>query len=216
MCFYKHERNTIFMKKSNLKVKYQETEEVLAQIHSLFHFDNSNMTFKFILSAMGILVLIFMFIYGNHGGNTGRGITFFLIKYLIVFAVIFAAAMILNRTLWKKISKFTAIGEAEEEFEHKKAYYNRTLEMEMAFYDTEFHTIDNVHPEEKTYPYERVVKILESEDALGLVVKSPRYMFGGPQGLYGFPKAAIDSDKLEQIKTLLLANCPNIKKIKSF
>ena len=96
------------------RVAYKESKNTLKQICELFRVDSSDITIKFIVTVMGPLVFYFMCKYGNPGGGTPGGMTFFVIKYIVVWALAFVAAVILNRTIWRKVLSTTAVGDAED------------------------------------------------------------------------------------------------------
>ena len=86
----------------NYRVVYEETIETLEAVCELYDSDSSDLTMKFISVGAGILVLVFIFIYGEPGGGTLPGLLFFLVKYLAGWAVLAAAAMFINRTVWRQ------------------------------------------------------------------------------------------------------------------
>ena len=94
------------------RVAYKESQNTLKQICELFRVDSSDITIKFVMTVMGPLVFYFMWEYGNPGGGTPGGMTFFVIKYIVVWALAFVAAVILNRTIWRKVLSTTAVGDA--------------------------------------------------------------------------------------------------------
>ena len=63
------------------RVAYKESQNTLKQICELFRVDSSDITIKFVMTVMGPLVFYFMCKYGNPGGGTPGGMTFFVIKY---------------------------------------------------------------------------------------------------------------------------------------
>ena len=69
------------------RVAYKESKNTLKQICELFRVDSSDITIKFIVTVMGPLVFYFMCKYGNPGGGTPGGMTFFVIKYIVVWAL---------------------------------------------------------------------------------------------------------------------------------
>ena len=75
------------------RVAYKESQNTLKQICELFRVDSSDITIKFVMTVMGPLVFYFMWEYGNPGGGTPVGMTFFVIKYIVVWALAFVAAV---------------------------------------------------------------------------------------------------------------------------
>jgi len=212
-------RGKNIMEENNLQYKYQveyeETKKTLTSVCELFELDNSDLTLKFAAAVLGPVVLAFMIVYGNPGGGTPSGMAVFLMKYLAAFAAVFAALMVINRTLWGKAVRASAAGNAEQQFEKRQAVYGGAVTSRMDFYMDHFESI--TPSKTKSYSYERVVKFIETDSAFGLVLSSEQYRLGGPKNLFGFPKEALVDGDMEEFKRFLLNKCTNVKRgIKKF
>ncbi len=101
------------------RVAYKESKNTLKQICELFRVDSSDITIKFIVTVMGPLVFYFMCKWKPGRRYAGRNELFFVIKYIVVWALAFVAAVILNRTIWRKVLSTTAVGDAEDQFDRR-------------------------------------------------------------------------------------------------
>ena len=152
------------------RVAYKESKNTLKQICELFRVDSSDITIKFIVTVMGPLVFYFMCKYGNPGGGTPGGMTFFVIKYIVVWALAFVAAVILNRTIWRKVLSTTAVGDAEEQFDRRCRLNGGPVSSEIHFFDDHFDSV--TAKKTRSFSYKDVTKILETKEAFGVVVKA--------------------------------------------
>lgn len=195
------------------QVEYKETIETLTSVCELYELDNSDLMLKFVAAVLGPIVFVFMFIYGSPGDGTPEGAAVFLFKFLAVWAAAFAAAMVINRTIWGKAVRAAAAGNAEGLYEKRRTAYKKEAVSRMDFYGEHF---DSVTPsKKKSFSYEYVVKFIETKQAFGLVVRSEEYRFGGPKELFGFPKEALPGGEFEEFKKFLLGRCPKAR-VKKF
>ena len=189
----------------NYRVVYEETIETLETVCELYDVDSSDLTMKFIAAGLGILVLVFIFIYGDPGGGTVPGLLFFLVKYLLGWAALSAAAMLVNRTVWRKAVRATAAGDAQEMYQHRKAKSGKAIIAQIDFYEDRFESVTKI--KKKAFEYGQVVRLLESQRGLGMVVKKDLDMPGSPRAMIGFPKDALLDAQIEDLKGFLLEKC---------
>ena len=187
------------------RVKYKETIESLESVCEVFDADNSEITMKFVCAALGILVLVFMFIYGNPGGGTAAGLLFFFVKFLAAWALLSAAAMFINRTVWRKAVRATAAGDAEEMYRRRREKNGKNITSQIDFYEDHFESVTKIKT--RTFEYERVIKLLETKRALGLVIKTDKNI----RAVIGFPKEALMDNDIEGLRGFLLEKCPKAK-----
>ena len=163
------------------RVAYKESKNTLKQICELFRVDSSDITIKFIVTVMGPLVFYFMCKYGNPGGGTPGGMTFFVIKYIVVWALAFVAAVILNRTIWRKVLSTTAVGDAEEQFDRRCRLNGGTVSSEFHFFEDHFDRVTA----KKTIPwsYKDVTKDLEKKEEFGIVVEAATWSAGSARAM---------------------------------
>ena len=178
------------------RVAYKESQNTLKQICELFRVDSSDITIKFVMTVMGPLVFYFMWEYGNPGGGTPGGMTFFVIKYIVVWALAFVAAVILNRTIWRKVLSTTAVGDAEDQFDRRCRLNGGPVSSERSF------------------SYKDVTKILETKEAFGVVVKADPETVGSARAMIGFPKTALEGNNTDELAEFLLERCRNMKRKK--
>ena len=189
------------------------TREYLCE---LFRVDSSDITIKFIVTVMGPLVFYFMCKYGNPGGGTPGGMTFFVIKYIVVWALAFVAAVILNRTIWRKVLSTTAVGDAEEQFDRRCRLNGGPVSSEIHFFDDHFDSV--TAKKTRSFSYKDVTKILETKEAFGVVVKADPETVGSARAMIGFPKTALEGNNTDELAEFLLERCRNMKrkKVKKF
>ena len=198
------------------RVAYKESKNTLKQICELFRVDSSDITIKFIVTVMGPLVFYFMCKYGNPGGGTPGGMTFFVIKYIVVWALAFVAAVILNRTIWRKVLSTTAVGDAEEQFDRRCRLNGGPVSSEIHFFDDHFDSV--TAKKTRSFSYKDVTKILETKEAFGVVVKADPETVGSARAMIGFPKTALEGNNTDELAEFLLERCRNMKrkKVKKF
>ena len=189
----------------NYRVKYEETKKTLEPICALFDVDNSEITMKFVAAALGAVVLVFMFIYGNPGGGTVQGILLFLIKFLAAWAALAVAAIIINKTVWRKAVLATAAGDAEELSKYRREKDGKNITSQIDFYEDSFESVTKIKT--RAFEYGRVIKLLESEQAFGIVIKTDKNI----RAVIGFPKDALLEADIEEFKSFLLGRCPQVK-----
>ncbi|MCI8322024.1 MAG: YcxB family protein [Dorea sp.] len=189
----------------NYRVKYEETKKTLEPICALFDVDNSEITMKFVAAALGAVVLVFMFIYGNPGGGTVQGILLFLIKFLAAWAALAVAAIIINKTVWRKAVLATAAGDAEELSKYRREKDGKNITSQIDFYEDRFESVTKIKT--RAFEYGRVIKLLESEQAFGIVIKTDKNI----RAVIGFPKDALLEADIEEFKSFLLGRCPQVK-----
>lgn len=187
------------------RVKYKESIETLEPVCELFDADNSEITMRFVCAALGILVLVFMFIYGHPGGGTLSGLLFFFVKFFAAWAALSIAAMIINRTVWRRAVRATAAGDAELMYRHRKEKNGKNITSQLDFYEDRFDSVTKIKT--RAFEYDQVIKFLESDRAFGIVIKTERNI----RAVIGFPKEALIDADIEDLKGFLLERCPKAK-----
>ena len=64
----------------------------------------------------------------------------------------------------------------------------------------------------RSFSYEQVTKILETKEALGVVIKSDMETKGAARAMIGFPKDALEGGQVEELKNFLLERCTNMRR----
>ena len=187
------------------RVKYEETAETLEPVCELFDVDNSEITMRFVAAALGIFVLVFMFIYGDPGGGTLPGLLLFFVKFLAAWAALAAAAMIINKTVWRKAVRATAAGDAEEIHTTRREKNGKNIPSQIASNEDPSESVTKIKT--RAFDYRRAIKLLESERAFGIVIKTDKNI----RAVIGFPKEALIDGDMEEFKNFLLERCPNVK-----
>lgn len=192
----------------NYRVVYKETEEALETVCELYDADNSELTMKVIAAGAGILVLALTFFYGDPGGGTLPGLLFFLVKYLISWAALTAAAMFLNRTVWRKAVRATAAGDAQEMYRYRKAKNGEAVVSQIDFYEDRFESVTKL--KKRAFEYDQVLRLLETERGFGLVIKRDKDTMGSPRAMIGFPKEALVDADMGELKEFLMKRCQRV------
>lgn len=193
-------------------VKYKESQNTLQKICKLFRMDESDITLKFVVFFLGILIFYFVMKFGNPGND----MTKFVVRYIIWWIAAFAVGITLNRTIWRKALDATAIGDAEDQFLRRNKLNGGTVSTELDFYDDHFDSV--MEMKTRSFQYANVVKLLESEDAFAVVVKTEPDSKGSPRAMCGFPKDALEQGSINELRAFLLERCTNMrrKKVKKF
>ena len=110
----------------------------------------------------------------------------------------------------------TAIGDAEDQFLRRNKLNGGTVSTELDFYDDHFDSV--MEMKTRSFQYASVVKLLESEDAFAVVVKTEPDSKGSPRAMCGFPKDALEQGSIDELRAFLLERCTNMrrKKVKKF
>ena len=198
------------------RVAYKESQNTLKQICELFRVDSSDITIKFVVTVMGPLVFYYMWKYGSHGGNTPGGMTFFIIKFIAGWALAFVVAILVNRTIWRKVLATTAVGDAKDQFDRRCKLNGGPVSSEIHFLDDHFDSV--TAKKTRLFSYEDVTKILETKEAFGVVVKADPETMGSARAMIGFPKTALEGNNTDELAEFLLTRCKNMKrkKVKKF
>lgn len=188
------------------RVKYKESIETLEPVCELFDADNSEITMRFVCAALGVLALVFIFMYGNPGGGTVSGLLIFFVKFFAGWAALSIAAMIINKTVWRRVAiRATAAGDAEQMYLRRKEKDGKNITSQLDFYEDRFESVTKIKI--RAFEYERVTKLLESDRAFGIVIKTDRNI----RAVIGFPKGALIDADIEDLKGFLLKRCPKAK-----
>lgn len=192
----------------NFRVSYEETEDNLTDVCELFNADNSDLMMKFVSIVLGIIVFIFIMIYGNPGGGTTKGLVFFVIKYIVIWAVVTILMLIINRTLWRKVIKTTSIGDAELLLANRKKS-GKGVKSEIEFCEDHFVSVMEIKRRE--FPYNQVVRLVETKKAFGMVIKQNGSFFQSTRAMVGFPKESLVDGNLDEFRQYMLKKCQKTK-----
>lgn len=191
-------------------VKYKESQDTLKKICELFRLDESDITLKFVVLFLGVLVFYFMQQYSNPGGGTTNGMIIFVVKYLVCWIAAFFVAILFNRTIWRKALDATATGDAEDQFMKRFKMNGGTVNTELDFYEDHFDSV--MEKKTRSFQYSQVVKLLESKEAFAVVVKTDPDGIGSPRAMCGFPKESLEQGDIEELKAFLLERCTKMKR----
>ena len=193
-------------------VKYKETQNTLKKICELFRVDESDITIKFAVILLGILVFVLF----PKQGLEGTKMFLFILKFVVGWIVVFFCAILFNRTIWRKALDATAVGDAEDQYRKRYKMNGGTVYTELDFYEDHFDSV--MEKKTRSFQYTQVVKLLESEEAFAVVIKVEPDGVGSPRSMCGFPKDALEQGNIEDLKAFLLERCTNMKrkKVKKF
>ncbi len=192
------------------KVKYEETKETLIQTCELYRLDLNKIGYRICAACLAIAVLIIILVKSNLLTQSTNDQIFFYIRYLVIWIAIFIGLEIFRKTFGKKMAKTSAYGDGDAAYTARCEQRKGKLVVEMSFFEDHF--LNDTGSKQTTYAYTDVAKILESDTAIGIVVKTP----DGPKGIYSFPKEALSDISLEDAKAFLETACPSVKKVKTF
>ena len=86
-----------------------------------------------------------------------------IIKFIACWALAFVAAILVNRTIWRKILATTAVGDAEDQFDRRCKLNRGPVSSEIHFFDDHFDSV--TAKKTRSFSYEDVTKILETKEA---------------------------------------------------
>lgn len=204
----KHEM-TEKAKKEDIKfeVKYKETKEVLTKICRLYIADSASINCRLFVGILIPFVVLLMFIYGNPGGGTPSGIAMFVVKAVLVWIVAFFVMKYISKFIGSKYADIVALGDGETKFnERTKRRKGEVLAVRVCFKEDDFQNITKTLT--KTYRYVNVTRLIETKDAMAVVVRNPET---GEKGLYGFPKDAFTVGDADVLRTFLTEKCKGAK-----
>lgn len=192
---------------TKFEIKYKETQEVLTKICGVYDMDKTYINIRLFLMILVPFVAALMMVYGNPGGGTPSGLAVFLLKVLVVWIAVYFLSGILAKTIGKKVANLSAAGDGEEMYNRrKKMRKGADFTVRMCFEEECFRNITKTL--EKTYYYKDVTRLLETDDAMAIVVRQP----SGEKGLYGFPKDAFVEGDADALRSFLEAKCQGAKK----
>ena len=187
-------------------VKYEETKDAIFQTCELYRLDSSISGFRIGASTLAIMILIVILGKSNILSLGSVNLVLFLLKYWGVWALIFVAMEIFRRTLGKKLVSTAAFGDAEAAYERRKEKKLNDLSVTMEFFDDHF--VNDTQDKQRTFYYQQILKLLESDKAIGIVVRTDQ----GIKTLFGFPKEALQDTSLTTFKSFMESACPKVKK----
>lgn len=196
--------------KYKFRVSYVESKEVLQKICELFNIDNSDLTMKVVDVILGVLVLVGMFVYGKPGGGTIGGVVFFLVKFVVCWALLSILTLVINRTIWRKAVIWTSVGDAEEQYVRRKARNKGNIKSQIEFYEDYFCSV--TAKKKREFRYDQVVKFLETDETFGIIIKPEMETLTSTRAMIGFPKNTLENADIEELKKFLLERCPRAKK----
>lgn len=192
------------------KVKYEETKETLIQTCELYRLDLNKIGYRICTICLGIAVLIIILVKSNILTlSIGEQISFYL-KYAGIWIAIFLGMEIFRRTLGKKMANTSAYGDGDAAYAQRVEQRKGKLIVEMSFFDDGF--LNDTQTKQSKYSYSEVCKILESDSAIGIVIKTAQ----GAKGIYSFPKNSLLEGSLEELKDFLVSHCDSVNKVTTF
>ena len=201
------------MAKTKFQVRYEESAETLGYVYKLHNLDNSAMTLRFVIFFLGMLILTILL--KNDFPGWGAPLVKFLVKYGIYWGAIMLTAIIIHKNLWVRVVNYSSEGQGIEKFEERMAERQEPLQVTMRFYHDRF--VNHTSIKDKEYGYYRVVRILETEEAFGIVYTQIEEMIGGPKGVFGVPKNCIQGGDVDAFRSFLLEKCTKCKgKVRKF
>ncbi|SFQ13749.1 hypothetical protein SAMN02910358_00817 [Lachnospiraceae bacterium XBB1006] len=186
------------------EANYDETMETLTQTCELYRLDSKRYTYPI---AWACICFFVTFSLAKTLDLKTLSISTYLL-YIGGWLLSLCALHIFRYTIGRHLAKTTAIGDADLAYNERIKGRKTPLHIHIQFYEDTF--CSRTQSQEVSYPYSRVLHIMESKDALGLVIRSE----AGPKGIYSFPKDSVNDGQYDALKNYLVSVCPKIKKIK--
>lgn len=187
-------------------IKYEETKENIFRTCELYRLDSSINGFRIGALALSIMILVAMIANMGVFQSSPVEVVIFLLKYCGIWALIFVGLECFRKTFGKKLASTAAYGDANGAYERRKEKNINDLRVEIDFFDD--HLVNITPTSQKEYSYKQVVKLLESDKAIGLVIRSEQ----GAKGLFAFPKEALEDTSPDAFKSFIENCCPHVKK----
>ena len=188
------------------KVKYEENQKVLTGICKIFHLAQKRTTFRIVVACGGLIVLAFMMYYGDRGGGTPGGFLILMIKFALWWLIAFFIGDILAQTIGRRLEESTSLVDGEDMYKRRMRNRKTPPAVCVEFYDD--HVVNNIDGIKKEYTYDKIRRLVESNDTLGIILIRD----DGKKGLYGFPIDGIVKADPEELKEFIAGKCPQVKK----
>lgn len=183
------------------KMKYTETEEVVIETCKLYNIYKLAKSTRIMVAAVGAFVLCFVIHYSKPFGGSPTDSLLFVVKALIWWALAFVAGEIFSKTLGRRFELLSAIGDGQELHEQKAKRLGGDVKVRVEFFDDYF--VNYANDQKQEFPYVDVLKLLESQTTLGLIV----HQNDGRKSLFGFPKSGLQKTDTEELKSFLEKKC---------
>jgi hypothetical protein len=192
--------------KVEYQFKYNETKEVLTEIMKLHGLSKIKMNFRIVTAVGGVFVFICMFLWSDFfNGGAGSAILGFF-KFVAGWALAFVIAEVLSRTIGKKIELLASAGDAQTVYEKRLKIWKKPLNVKVDFYEDSCVSI--VEKNKKVITYEKVQRILESEEIIAFIVEGEE--FG--KRFFGISKAGLVDAQMDDFREFLLRKCIGVQK----
>lgn len=193
------------------RVNYSETEEYMVNTCRMQSIDGGKIIPPFVAGLGGIAVMFAMF-QQNIPQTYPAGMGAFFVKFVIWWVVALAVLELFFKTFGKKLMLLSAEGTGHRLYDLRMDKREEPLEMSADFYDDHF-TFTGAN-KDKTYRYDEVVRLLESVDLIGIVVR----VQDGRKMIYSFPKNEVtvvetgEMTGIGELKDFLAEKCTGVKK----
>ena len=192
--------------KGKYQFKYVETQEVLTEYMKVNGLLKIPKTYRMVVTTGGLFVLTIMLLNTDVLKRNIGEIFLFALKFLVIWALVFAAAQIVGKTIGKKMEFLAATGDAETIYEKRMQKWKKPAEVKIDFYEECW--ISHVHGNSQTLHYRNVARIIESEEVIAMIVNSEE----GGQRFFAILKNGILDADIEEFKQYLLEKCHGVKK----
>ena len=186
---------------SNYRVKYSETEDVLKDGCRVNAAEKVAWNHRLTVAAVGLVSIVVIM-------TKLEGAVSKLPMYLLMWALAFAGAEILAKTLGLKSALTSADIEGADAYKQRIRKWGKPLEVKVEFYDTYFTTwVKGLKMKKIEFAW--VSRILESNHSIAIMAQTPGETH---KRIYAFPKDGLEDADMDEFKAFLIEKCVNVKK----
>ena len=186
---------------SNYRVKYSETEDVLKDVCRVNAAEKVAWNHRLTVAAVGLVSIVVIM-------TKLEGAVSKLPMYLLMWALAFAGAEILAKTLGLKSALTSADIEGADAYKQRIRKWGKPLEVKVEFYDTYFTTwVKGLKMKKIEFAW--VSRILESNHSIAIMAQTPGETH---KRIYAFPKDGLEDADMDEFKAFLIEKCVNVKK----
>lgn len=194
--------------RNRFEIEYNETEEILTDMHELYLKKQSAYTYKMVLLIFGTFVF-FIFKWGQWEElMTPSGLAF-IVKFVVLWALCFIAGHHLNKTMFAKLNRQVAEERGKRYYEKRKEAFKGDMKVSIKDGGDEKFSVTS-HGETIEYSYNRITKLFESDKMFAALINIEH----GNTQLICFPKSRLGDMTEEEFQAFFLEKCIYVKNIK--
>lgn len=194
--------------RSWFEIEYEETPEILADMHHLYLTKQSAYAYKMTLLIGGFFILFISTLAQGLEFTSSAGIAY-MAKYCVVWVLLFVAGHYVDRTVFAKINLKSAQEKGQRDYEKREKAFRGDMKVKARGGSGEKFSVTS-HGETMEYSYNRVTKIFESPKIFAILVNIEH----GNSQLVCFPKLALADMTEEEFRQFFIQKCVYVRDVK--